>query len=328
MKMKDGYGREITYLRVSITDKCNLRCGYCMPKEGIRHLSHGEVLTLEETARLARIFTELGIRRVRLTGGEPLVRRGAVSLVEMLRRGGKPEEIVMTSNGILLPQYAASLKAAGLDGINISLDTLDKEAYGSLTGLDGLDSVIKGIDSAVNTGLKVCLNCVPMRGINDTELEKLADFAQSRGAGIRFIELMPIGCGAYYKGIPTDEILGRMEKRYGAYTREKTGRADEIKGPAEYYRFEGYEGSIGFISPISHKFCESCDRVRLTAEGYLKLCLQYPQGADLKTPLRNGASDEIIKDMIKDAVKRKPAAHTFQSRTAETDMRKMIQIGG
>ncbi len=326
--MTDGYGREIKYLRISVTDKCNLRCRYCMPKDGIRHLSHDDVLTLEEIKRLASIMANLGIRRVRLTGGEPLVRKGVVSLVEMLHEEKGLEEIVMTSNGCLLSQYAGDLKKAGLSGINISIDTLKRNTYLELTGKDDLMNVLDGIDAAKQAGLSVNLNCVPMRGINENEIESLAGYAEGKNTEIRFIELMPIGCGAGYRGISSDEILDRLCGIYGAFHEENADAAAFQTGPARYYGFERYKGRIGFISPLSHSFCSDCDRIRLTAEGFLKLCLQYPEGADLKDPLRGGASDDEIRQIITDAVKNKPRSHSFTADNAETDRRKMVQIGG
>ena len=325
--MKDGYGREITYLRISITDKCNLRCGYCMPEEGIKHLSHDDVLTLEELKRLVSIMTDLGIRRVRITGGEPLVRKGVLSLIEMLHEEKGLDEIVMTSNGCLLSEYALDLKRAGLGGINVSLDTLRSDTYRHLTGRDELGNVLNGIDKAVQAGVRVGLNCVPIKGINEDDIVPLAVYAQKNNTGLRFIELMPIGCGALYTGIRSEEILERLRQEFGQFHIADPQKYGSGRGPAIYYGFERYNGLIGFISPISHKFCEECDRLRLTAEGFLKLCLQYPDGADLKTPLRNGASDEDIKLMINDAVRLKPGSHSFADDTG-ADSRKMVQIGG
>ena len=294
--MKDGYGREIDYLRISLTDKCNLRCAYCMPPDGIKHLGHADILSFEELLRLVCIMSRLGIKRVRLTGGEPLVRKGAVDLVRMLKSDCGILKIAMTSNGILLKDFAGRLREAGLSHINISLDTLDRVTFRNLTGTDALEAVKQGIETAVSSGLCVKLNCVPIRGINDGEILDLVRYAGDVGADIRFIELMPVGCGAGYEGVPTEELKKLMESVYGRASETGNYDAFDIKGPAVYYTFEGYGGRIGFISPISHKFCESCNRLRLTAEGYLKLCLQYPEGADLKTPIRNGAFDEEIEE--------------------------------
>lgn len=328
--MTDGYGRCIDYLRVSLTDKCNLRCGYCMPAEGIRHLSHEDILSLEEIQRTVVIMTELGVRKVRLTGGEPLVRKGVTDLVKMLDTGLL--KIVMTTNGIRLQEMAKDLKEAGLTEVNISLDTLNRDTFIKLSGNDGLDGVIAGIRAAADAGLKVKLNCVPIKGINDDETEALISFAEETGSDIRFIELMPIGCGAHYQGIPSDEIIKKLETEYGDHSEDIAKSAypeikKVIKGPARYYCFKGLKVRVGFISPLSHGFCEHCNRIRLTAEGFLKLCLQYPYGIDLKALLRSSASDDEIKEEISRAVIKKPSSHSFGHASPE-DARKMIQIGG
>lgn len=332
--MKDGYGREIDYLRISLTDKCNLRCSYCMPKEGIKHVSHSDILTLEEIGRLVGIMKDLGIRRVRLTGGEPLVRKGVTDLVRILHKDCGIESIAATSNGIMLSEYAAALKAAGLKSINISLDTLNRDTFKTLTGSDMLHKVMEGIASAADAGLSVRLNCVPVRGVNDNEITGLVRYAGSAGVCIRFIELMPIGCGSTHRGLSTDDLIKILESDLGSAhslsEEELTLRNlnDNTVGPARYYGFDSFTGAVGFISPISHRFCGSCNRIRLTAEGFLKLCLQYPDGVNLKEPMRSGMSDSGIRDMIEEAVRRKPAAHSFDTGSFDADIRKMVEIGG
>lgn len=328
--MTDGNGRSIDYLRISLTDKCNLRCGYCMPAEGIRHLSHGDILSLEEIQRTVSIMTELGVRKVRLTGGEPLVRKGVTDLIKMLDTGFL--RIVMTTNGIRLKDMANDLKEAGLAEVNISLDTMKRDTFIKLSGSDELEGVIAGIRSASLAGLKVKLNCVPIRGMNDDETEALISFAEETGSDIRFIELMPIGCGVHFQGIPSDEIISKLEMKYGDHLEDTGGSGypdtgKEVKGPARYYSFNGLNIRVGFISPLSHGFCENCNRIRLTAEGFLKLCLQYPYGIDLRALLRSGASDDEIKEEICRAIKKKPSSHSFGHASPE-DVRKMIQIGG
>ncbi len=328
--MTDGYGREIDYLRISLTDKCNLRCSYCMPREGIRHIEHKDILTLEETGRLAHIMSELGINRVRLTGGEPLVRRGVTDLIRILRAECGLNEISMTSNGLLLAECAGELYDAGLTDINISLDTLREECFSYITGYDGrgLKCVLDGIDSAIEAGLRIKLNCVLMKGINEEDIIPLTEYAADKEVRIRFIELMPIGCAGRFERISTDDLIGRLEEKYGLPTPVPDSMKAYDKGPAEYYTFQEYSGQIGFISPISHKFCDSCRRVRLTAEGFLKLCLQYPDGVDLKTPMRSGVKDEELKKLMIDAVRGKPAAHSFDTSRGNTDKRRMVEIGG
>ena len=315
--MTDGCGRKIEYLRLSVTDKCNLRCAYCMPEEGIRHLLHMDVLSFEEIQRLTEIMKELGIRKIRLTGGEPLVRKGVATLVGML-----PCDVYMTTNGCMLSEYAKALKEAGLCGINISLDTLDAAKFKELTGRDELGRVLEGIDAAASAGIPVKLNCVPIRGVNDDEMEKLCNFAQRAGCDIRFIELMPIGCATAHTGIPSAEIIERL-----ALTRMDASDENETSGPARYYRRESAKTRIGFISPMSQKFCASCNRIRLTADGYLKTCLQYSNGTDLRLLLRSGADNAAIRHAIESAVANKPPAHSFGDGNG-SDARRMVQIGG
>lgn len=338
--MQDGLGREIDYLRISVTDKCNLRCRYCMPPHGITPLAHEEILTLEEIFRLVGIMEQLGIRKVRLTGGEPMVRKNLPWLVEQIHGLPGIREIAMTTNGTLFAPQAKVYREAGLTAVNISLDTLDPERFRCITGCDradraaGVDSVLRAIDAALEQQLRVKINCVPCVEMNGDDIEGIAMLAEDRPVDVRFIELMPIGCGKNYTGISSEEILRRLEQHFGkAITiSEKVNMAT---GPAEYYQFPGFSGRIGFISPISHKFCRECNRVRLTCEGRLKLCLHYDRGLELKPLLRSGASDEEIGRRIINALKEKPSEHHFRERAAgggltdgAEEQRKMVQIGG
>lgn len=350
--MQDGLGREIDYLRISVTDKCNLRCRYCMPPHGITPLAHEEILTLEEIFRLVRIMEQLGIRKVRLTGGEPMVRKNLPWLVEQIHGLCGIREIAMTTNGTLFAPQAKVYREAGLTAVNISLDTLDPERFRCITGCDradrtaGVDSVLCAIDAALEQQLRVKINCVPCVEMNGDDLEGIAMLAEDRPVDVRFIELMPIGCGKDYMGISSEEILRRLERRFGAAIAVPgksplavAGRAadpyEETDGPAEYYQFPGFSGRIGFISPISHKFCRECNRIRLTCEGRLKLCLHYDRGLELKPLLRGGANDEEIGRHIINALKEKPSEHHFRERTEGEELpdgveeqRKMVQIGG
>ena len=338
--MQDGLGREIDYLRISVTDKCNLRCRYCMPPHGITPLAHEEILTLEEIFRLVGIMEQLGIRKVRLTGGEPMVRKNLPWLVEQIHGLCGIREIAMTTNGTLFASQAKIYREAGLTAVNISLDTLDPERFRRITGCDragraaGVDSVLRAIDAALEQQLRVKINCVPCVEMNGDDIEGIAALAADRPVDVRFIELMPIGCGKNYTGISSEEILRRLEQHFGKAIAipEKVNMAT---GPAEYYRFPGFSGRIGFISPISHKFCRECNRVRLTCEGRLKLCLHYDRGLELKPLLRSGASDEEIGRQIINALKEKPSEHHFRERAAgggltdgAEEQRKMVQIGG
>ncbi len=321
--MKDKFGREIDYLRISLTDRCNLRCGYCMPRCGVESIPHSEILTFEEIARIVRIMASLGVRKIRLTGGEPLIRKGIVQAAKMISSTDGIEETVITTNGVLLYDMADELRSAGIKRVNISLDTQNRERFMQLTGSDCLDDVLRGIDKAFDAGLGVKINCVPMIGINDGELADIALLAKDRPIDVRFIELMPIGCADRFRGIPTDEVLSCLKKSFGSYD---TLKADS-SSPAEYYRFDGFTGRVGTISAISRKFCQSCRRLRLTSDGYLKLCLQYPDGVDLKAPIRGGCTDNELRSIILAAVDNKPYAHSF-SEEGVTDSRKMVQIGG
>ena len=324
-KLTDAYGRKMEYLRISLTDKCNLRCQYCMPKEGIMPLSHAEVLTLEEIRRVAAVLTELGIRKIRVTGGEPLVRRNAMELIRQLTAFPAKPEVVMTTNGVLLSEHLNELKETGVQRINISLDTLNRDTYLRLTGTDALEKVLHSIDTALSMGFTVKLNVVPIRGINDGEIEALAEMARARDLTVRFIELMPMGCAKGLSGIPGDELVERLEKIYGnAEPAEDT----LWSGPARYVQFPQFKGQVGFINPLSHQFCKECNRLRLTVDGKLKLCLFYPDGPDVKKLLRSGCTDEELKEEITKAVLRKPEKHAFVPGKAAAEEKNMVQIGG
>ncbi len=338
--MRDGLGREIDYLRISVTDKCNLRCKYCMPPEGVTNVPHEEVLTLEEILRLVGIMEQLGIRKVRLTGGEPMVRKNLLWLVEEIHKLPGIEEIAMTTNGTMFAAQAGDYRNAGLTAVNISLDTLNPERFREITGchiarkyVAGVDSVLHSINEALEQNLRVKINCVPCLEMNGEDIESMAGLARDKKVDVRFIELMPIGCGREYTGISSEEILARLERAYGPASPVEQHKNTD--GPAEYYSFPGFTGRIGFISPVSHKFCKECNRIRLTCEGRLKLCLHYDRGLELKPLLRGGASDEKIRERILEALQEKPAEHHFRVQAADRaetnedeEQRKMVQIGG
>ena len=332
-ELVDAYGRKVDYLRISLTDRCNLRCRYCMPKEGIGGIGHERILTLEEILRVARILTEMGVRRIRITGGEPLVRRNVLYLIRQLGALPGQPELTLTTNGVLLEEVLPEILAAGLHSINISLDTLDREVYRELTGTDALERVLRGMEKALEMGMQVKLNTVPIRGINEKELTVLAGLARDRGIAVRFIELMPIGCAKDLRGIPGEEILHILEDEYGSAEPEggTPGVSElqkEARGPARYYHFRGFRGNVGFIDPLSHSFCSSCNRVRLTSDGRLKLCLYYPEGPDLRKMLRGGCSDEELKQAITRELIYKPECHSFINPSEGKDSRNMNEIGG
>ncbi len=325
--MLDEQGRRIHYLRISVTDRCNLRCVYCMPESGVTWMDHSEILTYEEILRLVRIFAELGVDRVRLTGGEPLVRKGISNLVAGLKEIPGINWVGLTTNGLMLGKQLPQLIRAGLDAVNVSLDTLDPEQYRIITRRDGLETVLRGLEAASQAeGLKVKVNCVPTEQ-NEGQWTALARLAQADpGMDVRFIELMPIGLGQNLNGRTERDVLDRLERELGGAI-PIPGNGD--CGPSRYVRFSGFAGRVGFISALTHQFCSSCNRVRLTASGILKPCLQYDSDVDLKALLRVGAGDEQLTARIKNTIYHKPTAHHFGvGADPEDERRTMNQIGG
>ena len=323
--MLDDCGRRIDYLRISITDRCNLRCVYCMPEGGVSTLRHSDILTYEEILRLTGLLTRLGVRHLRVTGGEPMARRGCLDLVRRLHGLHGVETIAMTTNALLLRGRVAEAREAGLDALNISLDTLDPATYAAMTRGGRVEDVFSVIDDAVSLGMRVKVNAVPVRGMNDHQLAALAALARDREIHVRFIELMPVGCGAGLSPVPSDEVLARMEAAFGPLAPDT---ARHGFGPARYVRPEGFAGSIGVISPMSHEFCDTCNRVRLTADGYLKLCLNHQAGLDVRALLREGADDAVLLEALRAAIARKPSRHGFLEEIGDREERRMNEIGG
>lgn len=325
--MKDRQGREIDYIRISVTDRCNLRCRYCMPEDGIEQLSHGEILNFDEIIRLVKIFAGLGITKVKLTGGEPLVRKGFCRLVSDIKKVRGIQQVTMTTNGILLEENLPELIEAGIDGINISLDTLNADKYREITRHEGLEKVFSAIKACeMCEKLHVKINAVTLADYNIDEIEQLAAMAKDNCVDVRFIEIMPMGLGKNFEGYSREVILDRLERAYGKaeYSHENNGN-----GPAVYFRFEGFKGSVGFISAISHNFCGSCNRIRLTSEGFLKPCLNYSEGEDLREMMRTGMADTKLAAIIEKAIFNKPECHSFaQDTDIRKDSRKMSEIGG
>ncbi len=330
MSLTDAYGRKIEYLRISLTDKCNLRCRYCMPEEGIKRLRHEELLSLEELYRVAGVLSEMGITRIRLTGGEPLVRKGVTGFVERLSELPSHPQLALTTNAVLLADKLEGFAKAGLTSLNISLDTLDRACFERLTGTDALEDVRRAIDMAYDMGFHIKLNAVPIVGVNDKSLPDLAAYARDRRIDVRFIELMPIGCAVHMQGMRQQEILAVLAESFGT---PETIPADgtssmEESGPAEYVHFPGFAGRVGLISPISHSFCEQCNRIRLTVDGLLKLCLYYPDGLDVRALLRAGCTDDELADKIRESIGKKPKEHCFFNEKDTEDKRNMFEIGG
>ncbi len=331
--MLDAFGRTIDYVRISVTDRCNLRCIYCMPEDGIRMSRHEEILTYDEITRVCRMFASMGIKYIRITGGEPLVRRDIAELIREIKAVEGIEKVTLTTNGVLLEQVLPELKKSRIDGINVSLDSMDRQTYAGLTRVDILPQVLKGIDAAAEEKIPLKINCVSMRSrINDKVQEtadrvlQVAELARERAMDVRFIELMPIGYGKDLDYLSEEEIKSILEQRLGDLSENEEIRGN---GPGHYYTVNGFMGRIGFISAMSHKFCDSCNRVRLTSQGYLKSCLQYNIGTDLRELLRNQSPDEVIAAAIRQAILNKPAGHQFREAVVEKAERScMSQIGG
>ncbi len=326
--MKDGCQRTIDYLRVSVTDRCNLRCLYCMPKEGVTSLAHKDILSYEEIIRLCRIVAGLGIKKVKLTGGEPLVRKNLSDLVAGIKAVPGIHEVTLTTNGVLLKKQLPGLLAAGLDAVNISLDTLDEKRYREITRIGSLPDAMDGIFAAIGAvpAIPVKINCVPY--FSDKEnIVSMAGLAKKYPVHVRFIEMMPIGLGSLYGLCPEAKIKQVLSEAYGPLSESARPLGN---GPCRYYSIRGFAGKVGFISAISHKFCSGCNRVRLTADGYLKTCLQYDTGVGLKVLLRENKEDTEIETAIKTAIFNKPVSHHFGAGAmAEKDEHlSMFQIGG
>ncbi|MBL7183901.1 MAG: GTP 3',8-cyclase MoaA [Anaerolineae bacterium] len=328
MPYLDSFNRPISYLRVSVTDRCNLRCVYCMPPGGIPWRPHGEILRYEEIERVVQAAAGLGISKVRLTGGEPLVRLGIVDLVTMLATVPGIDDLSMTTNGTLLARYAEELKAAGLKRVNVSLDTLRPEQFRTITRLGELSDTLEGIAAAKQAGLvPVKVNTVVIRGLNDDEVVDFARLTCASDWHVRFIEVMPLGDNADWAGngyMPMGEVRERIERELGELI---PARLRGGGGPARYYRLPDAQGSIGFITPISEHFCYQCNRLRLTADGKLRPCLLSDHEINLRTPLRQGATIEGIKRLIIEAVRAKPERHHLSEQVIPQG-RAMSEIGG
>ena len=320
--MQDTFGRDINYLRVSITDRCNLRCIYCMPQDGVTWLPHKEMMTFEETLRICTVAADLGINRIKVTGGEPLVRRGVTGFVRALKKITGIKKVSMTTNALVLDQYLQELICSGLDAINISLDTLDESTFKRITRCADFSTILKTIKAVVNTPLNVKINCVPIKGINENDIVPLAELACENNIAVRFIELMPLGYGASMQAISQKEIMDLLENKFGALT---LSNKEMGGGPAVYYDAPGFKGKIGFISSLTHIFCTTCNRLRLTSTGLLKPCLSSGISIDIKKIIRSNGSDTDIADAINMAIKQKPLHHTFAQHNNEA---LMFKLGG
>ena len=318
--MTDNFGREIKYLRLSVTDRCNLRCQYCMPPEGISKLPHGHIQSFETYARIVDAFVRLGVNKIRMTGGEPLVRKGIFKLIEHIGQIDEVTDFAMTTNGLLLRDQAKALKEAGLDRVNVSLDSLKPERYREMTRGGNLKNVLEGIEEAKKWGLTpIKINVVLIGGFNEDEIVDFVNLTQNEAIDVRFIELMPIGEVASWsvnRFIPNESVLKHVPTL-------KQESAIDPASPAVYYRLPNGKGRVGLISPISCSFCSACNRVRLTSEGKLKYCLHDNDEIDLAALLVEGNDLEKV---IADVIKRKPKSHQIES--GNYVMRNMFQVGG
>ena len=325
--MFDRYQRDIHYLRLSVTDLCNLRCRYCMP-DGVEKLDREAVLTYEEFLRLAALFARCGIDTVRVTGGEPLVRKNVAQLVAGLKETPGIRRVTLTTNAVLLAEQLPALLDAGLDSVNISLDTLRPEVFRQITARDDFAAVQAGLQAALQSGLPVKLNCVPQAGVNEGELEQLAALAKDNAMQVRFIEMMPIGYGAAMPCISGPELRARFARRWPELAPLSPAQEHALgDGPAVYYTVPGWQGSIGFIAAVHGKFCTSCNRVRLTSQGFLRPCLASETGCDLRALLRSGADDAQLLAAIRETIWAKPREHHFNDSSMPAT-RGMYRIGG
>ena len=323
--MLDQYGRKINYLRVSVTDRCNLRCRYCMP-DSIAWERHEDILRYEEIIRICRAAVGLGITRFKITGGEPLVRRGCIDFIAQLKGTPGVEQVTMTTNGLLLGKHLDALCKAGLDGVNISLDTLDEARFRDITGCGSMapEEYMTLLESCCNRGIRTKLNVV-LLSANREDALSLATIAERLPVDVRFIELMPIGYGGAMERVDPDDVLRELQGQWPDLhpTQEKRGN-----GPAHYYASEALLGCIGFIDAVSHRFCESCNRVRVTSTGQLKPCLCFDSTLDLRAMLRSDCTEEALIEALQKAIFEKPRAHCFDVRERMTEHRMMSEIGG
>lgn len=349
--MKDRFGREIDYMRISITDKCNLRCRYCMP-EGVDIVPMSHLLTFEEIVQVCTAAAGLGIHKIKVTGGEPLVRRGAPVLIGMLRDISGIESVTLTTNGVLLKKYLPALLESGLKSVNVSLDTMDRELYKKITGQDVFPQVMESIEAAVKAGLQVKINTVLLQKVNEDGWEQMLLYARNHPVDVRFIEIMPIGAGRAYSGVSNEKLIRQIREKYPAFKEDHSVHGN---GPARYYTISGFEGSIGFISAMHGKFCDHCNRIRMSAQGEIKPCLCYGTLLDLRQALRErpkseqimkkqpGASSQTeqktqgkadfdrqqsLKELLQKAIYEKPQAHCFEHTEEITEDKKMVSIGG
>ena len=321
--MKDSYGRTINYMRISITDRCNLHCSYCMPRD-IQCLGTKELLPKEQILAVCRAAVSLGITRFKITGGEPLVRKDCAQIINEIKSLDSVEQVTLTTNGVLLEEQAETLKRAGIDCINVSLDTLDPRLYQQITGQDALERVLAGIRQAEKLDIPLHVNTVLQKGIDEAAWQQVLPLAEKGYADVRFIELMPIGEGKSHEGIANEEILDALRQLYPALQPVQKRKGN---GPAVYYEIPGFQKNVGFISPVHGKFCAACNRIRMTADGHFKPCLCYGESIDGRDILETGDPVQI-RELLQRVILAKPQMHCFEIREKITENKRMVQIGG
>ena len=332
LSMRDKFDREINYLRVSITDRCNLHCNYCRPKEGISLIGHDDILRYEEIIRVVSCAVKMGLIKVRITGGEPLVRRGFIEFLTRLKAIGGLQDISLTTNGILLEEFAPKIFSTGVQRINVSLDSLVAAKYAYITGGGNLSSVLKGIAKAEEVGFApIKINTVAIKNFNDDEVFAFAELAKNKPFQVRFIELMPIGHSQSDYGndfLPLEQLMQKIQGRYKL--EPVNGRKNKTDGPASLFKISGGRGEIGFINPVSNHFCSTCNRLRLTADGKLRACLLKDVEIDLKKPLRENCSNRDLEALIRQAILLKPRDHDLActENSPKKCRREMSTIGG
>lgn len=325
--MQDSFGREINYLRVSVTERCNLKCNYCQPY-GLKRNSLSTNLSFEQIVQICKAASELGITKFKITGGEPLVREGICALIKMIKSLPNVEQVTLTTNGILLKKFVPELKKIGINGINVSLDTLDPCLFRQISGVDGLSSVLESIEYCLEAGIKTKLNCVLQKGINENSWIDLLNFVKDKNLDIRFIEVMPIGWGKISNGVSNKILLEKICNEFGSFTIDRTVHGN---GPAFYIKLEKFVPSIGFISAISNKFCQSCNRLRLTSTGQLKPCLCFGGTVNLLPCFQKKNQAQVcssLKNLILESCRLKPEKNQFEKSELVTEKKLMAQIGG
>lgn len=324
--MLDAYNRHIDYIRISVTDRCNFKCVYCMPPGGAKYVQQEDLLSFDDIIKICRALVKIGITKVKITGGEPFARKGVIPLIKAIKEMDGIQSVTATTNGYYLEQIVDDLVEAKIDGLNISLDTCNAQHFNQITTVDAYDRVMGGINKAIEASIPIKLNVVPIRELNMNQIIPIVAFAIKKSIILRFIELMPIGHGTTFTPVTSGEIQAMIQENFGTLQPidKKLGN-----GPAKYYALEGFSGAIGFISAISNKFCFSCNRIRLTSSGFLKTCLHYNQGIHLKPYLDKGISEDELMTMIAHEIDQKPKDHGFHDKlTSNVEKKSMFQIGG